>query len=81
MYYINAEEWHRRMRHWRTLPDRIVKRPEPGVKEWWAVGVCRLRARRFPDGWELTADRGMRGYPPKPEGGKIAFQYFGEFGP
>ena len=76
MYFITHAEFLKRKRHWATMPDRWIKRPEPGVREWWAVGVCRLRVKRCHDGWEITADRGMRGYPPKPsEVGKIAFTY------
>ena len=85
MFQIPPLVFHQRLRRWRYLPDRktIITRNERGqpVTEWWATGVCRLRRVEFRDGYELWADRGVPGYPPKATNGKIAFGYHGEFGP
>lgn len=76
MHQIPPDVFRDRIRKWKAQPDRkTVVTVEDGrpVREWWSVGVCRLRMVRYPDGYMLYADKGVPGYPPKRDTVKISF--------
>lgn len=80
MYPVDLPTFNARLARWHRMPDRRVT-IDGNVKEWWAVGVCRLRRVRKGDWMELYADKGMPGHIPKHSPGKISFTTWDDWKP